>query len=406
MQFTRAVYLVLSALFMCNAALAGGFRVFSQSTASLSQGDATVAHYDNAMSMFYNPSTMVDADQSQFLYDHLIFRTYSKFKAAGRSDDTETGDYHVPHFSYLHKLDEESAIGLSLAFPFGLGQDWGKTWPGRYQATEAELRTYNLTANYARRLTPHLSLGAGLSYMYSEVELKRKINASLLLGGAPAGDIASTMNADGDGWGYNLGILYKLSDNVQLGANYRSEINVDYAGKSSFSIPASALALAPFFPNQQISTFIDFPAVAAIGINVRLSRKLNFEVDADWTGWSSFDSLLVKNRDGSRVEERKDYQDSWTLHFGGRYAYSDSLLFRFGYFFDQTPVPKKYMDPLLPCADKQAITFGFKYRYSNMAFSAGYEYVKYQQRSSSLSALPGRYKSQIHIAGFSWEYNF
>jgi long-subunit fatty acid transport protein len=38
------------------------------------------------------------------------------------------------------------------------------------------------------------------------------------------------LEADGDGWGYNAGLLWKPSERLSVGISYRSEIELDFDG--------------------------------------------------------------------------------------------------------------------------------------------------------------------------------
>jgi len=409
MKKNKVMFFVIMAIITISSlpALAGGFRIYSQSTSSLSQGDAMVAHYEDASSMFYNPATITKAKKSQIMYDHLVFNSSVKF----RNDDTSTRGksetYHIPHVHFLHKFNDKVAAGLVTIFPYGLSREWAEDWRGRYTANKGSIETYTVNPNIAIKLLPNLSLGGGFSYMQSNVELRQRVNSSALLGG-PADDIDVKLDGNGDGWGYNLGVLLDITDKIHLGVSYRSQINVNYTGRTKFNIPsnASPLSVSPFFTDQDARTDINFPAVMVFGVSTTLFDKLDLEVNADWTGWSSYDNLIVQNELVPKTVYRKKYKNVWTLHFGGRYRTTENILLRFGYYYDVTPVPSEYMGPMVPGTNKHGISFGGRYSFSNTAINLGYQAILYKDRYASNVELEGTYSPIVHLFGASFEYNF
>ncbi len=85
--------------------------------------------------------------------------------------------------------------------------------------------------------------------------------------------------------------------------------------------------------------------------------------------------------------------------------------FRAGYFRDETPVPEKAVDPILPDASRNGITAGFGYNVGNVSLDVGYMKIIFKDRiapvdnfSSPLAA--GAYSSDSTLLTFGVSYKF
>jgi long-chain fatty acid transport protein len=97
------------------------------------------------------------------------------------------------------------------------------------------LQTYNLNPVASVKLLDNLSLAAGFEVMWSGVEINR--NTPVVVRGYHFPDGQVILTGNGNGWGYNLGVLYEPMAGVKLGASYRSEITVKYFGSLDLTLP-------------------------------------------------------------------------------------------------------------------------------------------------------------------------
>ncbi len=65
------------------------------------------------------------------------------------------------------------ASGIGVFLLYGLTSDWPNDWEGRYLATFAQLRSFYINPVISCQVTPALSIGGGVSTVYSDV-LQRK----------------------------------------------------------------------------------------------------------------------------------------------------------------------------------------------------------------------------------------
>jgi len=124
-------------------------------------------------------------------------------------------DVWIPSLYYTQAIDEQVTVGIAVDAPFGLATEYDQGWVGRYQAVKSKLTTVNVNPSVAVKVADGLSVGAGLSVLYSDVELTRAIDVCVgrpaALGGPRPGacDASSKVSGDDVSFGFNLGLLYE-----------------------------------------------------------------------------------------------------------------------------------------------------------------------------------------------------
>src|SRR4029079_7614035 len=104
------------------------------------------------------------------------------------------------------------------------------------------------------------------------------------------------------GYGWNAGILHKVTPRFSWGLSYRSKITVDYSGDARISqistgnatVDALLRTRIPYDTNLPVKTGIDFPDMASLGVAVGITPDILVEADVNRTGWSSFKSVVIR----------------------------------------------------------------------------------------------------------------
>ena len=97
----------------------------------------------------------------------------------------------------MHAVGSDVRIKLSINAPFGLKTEYDDDWMGRFVAIESELKTLNAQPTLAYRLSPQVSIGAGINVQYAEATLRQGVN----VGGAGEGRV----ELKGDDWAVGYG---------------------------------------------------------------------------------------------------------------------------------------------------------------------------------------------------------
>ena len=107
---------------------------------------------------------------------------------------------------------KDLTLGLGLFSPFGIG---GRTWPDdgimQYFSKENLIATFLVNPVVAWRLLPELSVAFGVDYLWAYNKATQSVDQSMFM--AQAGE--SSLTADGDGWGWNVGLLWRVDPAVQ-----------------------------------------------------------------------------------------------------------------------------------------------------------------------------------------------
>jgi long-chain fatty acid transport protein len=417
LKTVAAVVLVLFAGIVSRS-WGSGFAIFTQGASSLGQAAAVVAHADGPSAIFFNPALLNDLKGTQVEAGTTLLTFNRSFKSDldGRSSDMDDDVYFPSTFYLSHELNDRVALGLGFFSPFGLATDWDPRWEGRYISTFAEMTTYTVNPVVSFRITPRLSLAAGVDFVWLDAELKNKIPAY------PLADISQKFTGDDFGTGFNLGLAFKVTDRVTLGLAYRSKVDLTVKGDTSFDLPDAALS--PYFPQTGGTTDLTLPQQATAGISWQITDPLTVEVGVRWEDWSSFDKMAIEldqaiGPPGSSATEKtvlRDWHDTWAGNLGIRYRLNEHVALLAGYLYGENPVPNSTFDPSIPDSDTHLFTLGTDLTFGNLVVSVSYGYQKQENRrkdnqvGAEYAALGGtangRYKTDAHLAALSVGYRF
>jgi len=432
---------------MSSSALASGFAIIEQSVSGLGNAFAGgAASSEDASMMYFNPAIMTEIKGQQVVGGfHVIVPSAEVgvssavtlggplVQGTNNIDGGQTGV--APNLYYLNNPGNGFGFGLGINAPFGLATKYDKNWLGRYHAVESDVKTININPSVAYKVNDQLSLGAGINLMYMEATLSSMVNGGLAAfsasGGTvgtpndPSDDIFVENEADDWGYGFNLGILYKLSDSTQIGLAYRSEVKQELEGSTKTDVPSTlsilGSAFAGAFGDQGVNGDIDLPATASLSFNQKVGGKLTLMADVLWTDWSSFEKLTL-NFEGAGIGGNpstttvENWNDSWRYSAGATYQYSDALKLRCGVAFDETPIPDAaHRTPRIPGEDRFWVAVGAGYQPTkrfNIDIAYAHLFVDDSKIDLSLAANPSAgsltatSENAVDIASVQLSYNF
>ncbi len=396
--------LMAMALATANVAQGAGFALIEQSVTGLGNAFAgSSASAQDASTIFFNPAGMILLPGQQVVAGLHYVAPSAKFHSTeaqnalgldisggNGGDGGESG--LVPNLFYSFNPGGKLAFGLGIAAPFGLTTEYPFDWVGRYHGVRSDLKTININPSVAFRVNDQLSLGAGVSAQYIDVQLTSMIDFGLATG-VPAlasdhdADVYADLNADDWGVGYNLGLLYEISDQTRMGVAYRSRILHEVKGDAAFGLVnrsflagfgLDAVALAQFSP-QGLTSKVELPASASLGIFSQVTQEWALMADVMWTDWSSFDKLLILF-DGSLASNpsltTENWNDNWRYSVGATFTPDETWTLRLGLAYDETPIPDAFRTPRIPGEDRFWTAIGGGYRLNeNIRFDLAYVHL-------------------------------
>jgi long-chain fatty acid transport protein len=401
--------LVLGALFAfiySLSAQAGGFMVGEMATRATGMGSAFTAVADDASATWYNPAGLAFVEGTNVMVGgDVVFVLGADFTSntanplgPGITARSNEDQFIIPHV-YFTYTDPESKLSASIGVnaPFGLETNWPTTAPFSALTTFSRLQLINANANVTFKINDNFAIAGGVDYAYA---LNVDLNNTVL-----------ELGADGDGFGYNVAILYK-GDQFSAGATYRSQIDVDLSG-TALSVGAP---LPPGLTGSATTT-VTLPDIANFGVAWMPNDEWTLSFDVDWVGWSSIDQLNIVfgaplNLALPSTQLLFNWDDTVAFRAGAEWKYLPTMRARFGYVYDPTPITDADFTPAIPLNDRQIFSVGYSYDVSeNATLDFAYAYVLFEDRNQTAgvgaNALKnGTYSADVHIAAASLSYRF
>ena len=395
------------------------------------QGSAFTARADDASAIVYNPAGLTQLERPQLsLGTSFIYGTVD-YHGNGISDKMDAHAI-VPNMFFASPIVEDKfAAGLGITVPYGLGGGWEEDGFSRYTITDFFLSIININPALTYKPFSFLSVGVGLDYYYANTDLENRLNVGLInasLTGTPIDANTSDGFQDfddfhGDGLGYNIGILWNITQRHNVGISFRSKAEIDLEGKmklSNLSGPTAEVFGSDSF-STRTKTDVTLPEMLTFGYAYRHGDRWSIEADIQWTNWSRFDVLEFSFQSTNFLleganENVRNWDNTLGFALGGEYKLSEAIKLRGGYFFHESPVPSDTFEPAIAQSSRHGLTTGIGYSWGkklNKWIDFAYGEVFYENRKVNNSVgdnvggpIDGEYDNSNHIVLINFNYQF
>lgn len=446
-----------SLLLVSTQASAAGFAIIENSASGMGNAFAGGAGAEDASTIWFNPAGMMRLDDEMMVAAHIILPNASYTDDGSttslafgettldpsNTDRTAEGGKNavVPNLFWVKEIQKDLKIGLGINAPFGLGTEYDDDWVGRYHGVRSDILSLNINPSIAYK-TGSFSFGFGVNVQYLSVELTSAIDlgtlctATELSGAFPSGtcsalgadpqekDGFAELDADSWGYGYNLGILFDVNDDIRIGFSYRSNIDHDAEGNADFTVPGELdfLTSTGNFVDTTLSSSVTLPSTTSISYFQNVNEKIAIMADYSITSWSDFEELRIDyaSAQGDSLTTQ-EWEDSARISFGLNYKQSATWLYRFGIALDETPISSAELRTArVPGNDRTWFTFGVTHKIDKArTFSLGYAHLmvddtainnEFETTSPEAAVLnhtlTGNYEASVDIisAQVSWKY--
>jgi long-chain fatty acid transport protein len=357
---------------------AAGFYIQEQSVKGLGTAFAgSTTSIDDASTLYFNPAGMTKLEGAQANAGlHLLIPN-------GDLDDTGTvvppgqpvggtsGNPYslspVPNLYGVMPLTDKVWGGIGVSAPFGLGNEYKDGWFGRYDSTESELKTINISPAVAFEATDWLSVGIGADLQYAEADLK-----SAIFVGAGAEGVSQL---EGDDWslGYNIGLQATpdFLPNTEFGIHYRSAMSHTLDGEINISGTGT-----PADSSRDGTADLNLPDIATFGVAHDITPKTRVMGQATWFGWNNFQDIDADTDIGADpAPVVQNYQTTWAFSVGAEHDLNDQWTVRAGYQYDETPTTDEFRTSRTPDGDRNWFSGGATYELNDkidLDFAATY----------------------------------
>ena len=379
----------------CGQAWAYGNFMATQGARATGMGWCTVASSTDASTIFFNPAGMSTLEGLQLygggsFYFANVGYDPQNFEPGALPADAHLGLF-FPMSGFLTYNFGPVALGFGMTNPYGLGGRWPDDWAGRYIYTKTNnmLFNFNFAASVALKEIfhsfPEIYFGAGFQFTYGYLQVRQhftfKPNEVYVNGQSfPVGtklfngflgmvwdgsDGQAKLSGTGTGYGFNLGLLYRITNWLSVGVTYQAPVKMNYSGSGFFSMPGLNNTASSLFFADDNNVLIQqaLPSELMFGIAATPWEDLTVEFDFWWGDWHNSKTLNVIFSEpiNQNVYNPEWYGNGYAAAIGAEWRGLKDFPLRAGFMYSWTPIPDETYSPVLPDADQPFVNFGFGY---------------------------------------------
>lgn len=380
---------------MATNADSAGFQLSEHSANGLGRAYAgEAATVENSSVIFRNPAAMSYFDRTAISAGVVsinpsidIDGSSASFGPANQTDVANGGI--LPNLSAVQPLPDNWWVGLSVGSHFNTGVEFDSGFAGTHFGDLAEITTADINFSVAKKISPVLSFGAGLSAIWGEGRVRNSLPP--VLGGA------TMLDLEGDDWTWtwNVGAMWQLNGNNRIGITYKHHATLELEGTATSEVG---------FPSGNGSLPLDLPAMVEVASFHQLTNRLALHLGVNWSSWSRFESLTA-NIEGTTVEVKKeDWQDTFKFSVGTTYQLNDTIVLRAGFAYDQPAADKEHRTITIPDSDRFWYSAGMGYSLgSNSVLDLGLTYIQFMDTDiHEETAVPASDQLDVHATGHAW----
>lgn len=268
-------------MFIASALQSAATRIAYIDAFATARGNAFTATADNPSAVFYNGAGLTQLEGTQIHGNLFTISLDYSAKSNSAKDDLDDKWQAVPSLFVSHHIaNSPLTVGFGVYSPFALGAKWSSDADVALDPSvpyEADLVYSKYHAVVAWKVTDELSLSSGLSYDYTDIQVKS--NALEYEGND------STLR-------FSIAALWQPSPEHSFGINYQAKTEVTYDGTSTI-VNYRKYKSKPDFT---------YPESIIFGYSYRPNQKWNIELNVDWTNWDRVDDLVIEGLPSSLAQ--------------------------------------------------------------------------------------------------------
>ena len=455
---SRLVHSILGAVFLLlpSLASAGGTDLPDNGTEALGRGGAFVAKADNGLALYYNIAglarqrgTRLTIDGNFVIHD-IAFTREGSYPGNPQEPTTPFAGQPYEQIHDSSRIFAVPYLGLSTDFGwfkrwtfgfgvygppgvgihnYGVGSDAspiatvklknGMTAPApsRYDISQTNLLIVLPTLAAAYSPVKYLDLGVALQLVYANFNLTNANITNLgmkLCPGTPENpncDAYGNLQTSGTTWGFMVSAMAHPVDWIDIGVNYRPQVDVHTEGTIFPTPPPSlktTIAPAPVNFNSSLPHLLRLGARAVSRYGDGTERA-DVELDMTYENWSNKNDRWGRSFDGYdppqkyrpdhiyspdfmlgaggelNVDLNRGYKDTVSIRAGGAYNHrlndTSRLIARAGVYFDSATTAYEHTRLDFNTAAKYAVTVGGGYKIRGFTLNIAYAFVYSPSRS-------------------------
>lgn len=310
-----AIALAAAALLVApHAGATNGDQMLGLSAIQNGMAGAVVAAPQDAVTLLVNPAGMAELATQEVRFDLGVGFLNPPRKVNG--NDSDSNLYMMPAGAVNFRVGPKLVVGMGLGGLSGMGVDFADTVgaPG-LQAVVTTKQFFKVAPGFAYRVSDRLALGATINLNYQSLALA-----------TPAFSLPQNQVF---GWGLTAGMVWHLSDAVQLGASWS---NKQRMGKFEWNTPDGRFAMR-----------MDAPQTLAVGVAFRPMQGLLVEADVKRIGFSDvLDRVAIERPAGyaGAIPPAMPFgwSDQTVVALGVQKDLGDRMQLRAGFNYGKSPI--------------------------------------------------------------------
>ncbi len=350
-----ALVSALAGLVALPAAATNGMNLEAYGAKAGGMGGASFAHENGNSAIMNNPATLGLRPEGANLGLGLtlLMPDVKTVTPMGSTAESVGDRYWMPSLSYIRKSGPFT-YGAGLIAQGGMGTEYGSSLSGSpTMPFRSEVGFGRLMFPLAFNVDPNLTVAGQIDFVWAGMDVQMSPNGIDYVSFSNDNDFTGA--AKGNGWAFKLGVHYRLSDALSVGATYHSKTDIsDLEGSGTLNGNPAQFKVIDF----------QWPETYGVGLAWQATPEFMLAADVKHIGWkdSMKDFRLAANVMGmgwnSFPPLPQNWKDQTVIMIGGQYMLRPGLALRFGYNHASNPVPDSTLNPLFPATIESHYTFG------------------------------------------------
>jgi long-chain fatty acid transport protein len=387
----------LASLGFAGAALAtNGMNIEGYGPIAAGMGGASMAYDNGTAAMMNNPATLgLAADGNRLdlavgLLGPNVDVRCDAGPCAGMNAGSGGDAYYMPAIGWTRKSGNLT-YGVGVYAQGGMGTEFdANSWLGMADGLpqRSELGVGRVIAPLVFNVNPDLTIGGSVDFVWAMLDLRMAMPAPALaglitvppagalgaaLGGLGPTDVARLDYSDGSDYtgkakGYGLagkiGLTYRISPMLTLGATYHSKTSLGdletSANGANFAVNGAGMVSGKI----KVRDF-QWPETYGLGVAIQASPELMLALDYKRINWKdvmkNFTMTYSAMGDSVTFAMPQNWDDQDVFQLGVSYKATPALTLRAGASFSDNPIPDSTVNYLFPAIVENHYTVGLGY---------------------------------------------
>ncbi|HFF2263889.1 TPA: OmpP1/FadL family transporter [Pseudomonas aeruginosa] len=415
MQYSRLPHAIaLTLAGFSSYSLANGLALNEQSVSGM--GTAFAGRASSALdasTLYGNPAGMSKLKRTEVVGGAAYVKPKTDISDVNTSvSGTSKGDIApgaaVPFGYVVTPLNEDFHFGLGFYVPFGVVSDNEKSFQGRAHGLYSKVQVTTLQPTISYRISDTLSVGFGPTLNKIDGKLTNRLDTSMLGG---SGGTSLKIKGDDIAYGFNLGVLWDVTDQLALGLTYHSKVEYELEGHTKVANSPAGMLDGRFDTSLDITT----PESIDASLTYRLNERWTTYAGITWTRWSRLDKIVAETSSAflGDIDEQMGWHDTWSYAIGAAYQLNPQWVLRAGLALDQSPTSNAERNVRIPVGDRKIFSLGAGWSPTpDVTIDLAYSYLREESVNVNRAAdtfkpaYSAQYQNSAHGIGTQLTYRF